>query len=213
MGKIYLIRHGETDANNNFKFQGHIDNPLNAKGLSQADALDKYFENIHVDAIYTSSMQRALQTAAPLAKSHCLTVQPLDALKEVCFGEWEGLSYDKVQEQWSEQLDLFFKQPAQCQMPGGESFAEVAQRVQAADTEIFERNSGKNVVIVSHGGVVRVQLCLLLGLDINKLWMFAVHNASTTSIGSWQDRFTIECVNDTHYLPNSVNSDAIKTPK
>lgn len=96
MGKIYLIRHGETEANKTFQFQGHIDNPLNSKGLCQAAALGQHYENIVLDEIYSSSMQRARQTAAPLAEAHGLTVQPLDELKEVCFGEWEGLSYDEI---------------------------------------------------------------------------------------------------------------------
>ena len=64
MGKIYLIRHGETEANKTFQFQGHIDNPLNSKGLCQAAALGQHYENIVLDEIYSSSMQRARQTAA-----------------------------------------------------------------------------------------------------------------------------------------------------
>lgn len=122
-------------------------------------------------------------------------------------------SYDEIKAKWSDQLELFFKQPAQCRMPGGESFDDVALRVRSVCEDLFKNNSGKNVAIVSHGGVIRVQLCLLLGLDINKLWMFGVHNASTTCIGKWQDRFTIEYVNDTHYLNDNVNSDGIKYPK
>ncbi|WP_370840803.1 histidine phosphatase family protein [Phascolarctobacterium faecium] len=66
-------------------------------------------ENIVLDEIYSSSMQRARQTAAPLAEAHGLTVPPLDELKEVCFGEWEGLSYDEIKAKWSDQLELFFK--------------------------------------------------------------------------------------------------------
>ena len=119
MGKIYLIRHGETEANKTFQFQGHIDNPLNSKGLCQAAALGQHYENIVLDEIYSSSMQRARQTAAPLAEAHGLTVQPLDELKEVCFGEWEGLSYDEIKEKWSDQLELFFlnsRHSAECQV-------------------------------------------------------------------------------------------------
>lgn len=213
MGKIYLIRHGETDANQTFQFQGHIDNPLNSKGFKQTADLGKYYEGLELDEIYSSSMQRARQTAEPLAKFHGLKIQLLDELKEVCFGEWEGLSYEEVKAKWNDQLELFFKQPAQCRMPGGESFDDVAARVRSVCEDIFKSDSDKNIAIVSHGGVVRVQLCLLLGLDLNKLWMFGVHNASTTCIAKWQDRFTIEYVNDTHYLKDNVNSDGIKYPK
>ena len=61
MGKIYLIRHGETDANQTFQFQGHIDNPLNSKGFKQTADLGKYYEGLELDEIYSSSMQRARQ--------------------------------------------------------------------------------------------------------------------------------------------------------
>ncbi len=213
MGKIYLIRHGETDANNSFHFQGHIDNPLNKKGLIQAANLGKYYEKFDIDLVYSSSMQRARQTAEPLAEYHGLDVRPLDALKEISFGDWEGLSYDEIKKKWGSQLELFFNHPAQCRMPNGESFADVAQRVKSACDDIFTNNNDKNIAIVSHGGVIRVQLCLLLGLDINKLWMFSVHNASSTCIGRWKNSLTIEYVNDTHYLQNTANSDGIKYPK
>ena len=91
-------------------------------------------------------MQRARQTAAPLAEAHGLTVQPLDELKEVCFGEWEGLSYDEIKAKWSDQLELFFKQPAQCRMPGGESFDDVALRVVALAIDLLSIQWGHHFV-------------------------------------------------------------------
>ena len=213
MKKIYLARHGQTDANNSLTFQGHIDNHLNSKGLLQAKKIVDYFTNHNLPKIYTSDLIRTVETARPTAEIHNSEIVKIPALKEISFGEWEGLSYDEIKEKWSDQLELFFKQPAQCRMPGGESFDDVALRVRSVCEDLFKNNSDKNIAIVSHGGVIRVQLCLLLGLDINKLWVFGVHNASTTCIGKWQDRFTIEYVNDTHYLNDNVNSDGIKYPK
>lgn len=203
MGKIYLIRHGETEANNTFKFQGHIDNPLNAKGISQAQELGKYYEGIKLDRIYSSSMRRARQTAEPLGLYHNLDVEPLDELKEICFGDWEGLGYEEIKNTWGDQVDLFFNRPGDCRVPNGESFADVAKRVKRVFDKIINTNKEQNIAIVSHGGVVRVQICLLLGLDLNKLWLFNVGNASTTCISSWENRFSIEYTNNTSYLsPN-----------
>lgn len=213
MGKIYLIRHGETDANINFRFQGHTNNSLNSKGLQQAKELGHYYENIALDAVYSSSMLRAQQTAEPLAALNGIQTQTFDELKEICFGKWEGLAFDEIKAKWSEEFDRFFQEPAKCRVPGGESFEDVAERVRSVCSKIVEDSGDKNIAIVSHGGVIRIQLCLLLGLDINKMWMFGVHNASTTCIGRWRDSFTIEYVNDTHYLKDNKNSDGIKFPK
>ena len=91
MGKIYLIRHGETDSNKGHRFQGRINMPLNAKGLEQSEKLAAYMQHLPVDKIYCSSMLRACMTAAPLAMSKNMSYQPLDLLQEVSCGAWEGL--------------------------------------------------------------------------------------------------------------------------
>ena len=80
MGRLYLIRHGETDSNKSYRFQGQTDIELNAKGRQQAEMLAEHFKNIPLDAVYCSSLKRARQTAEPLAKTHGLEVQPVDAI-------------------------------------------------------------------------------------------------------------------------------------
>ena len=96
MGRLYLIRHGETDSNKSFRFQGQTDIELNEKGLAQAELLAEHFKNIRLDAVYSSSLTRARQTAAPLAAVHGLEVQPVEDIKEIAFGEWEGLTYNQI---------------------------------------------------------------------------------------------------------------------
>ena len=88
MARIYLIRHGETDGNKFKSIQGCIDNPLNAKGIEQAEKMANYFKDIPVDAIYCSSMSRACRTAEELAKVKGLEIHPMDELREITFGEW-----------------------------------------------------------------------------------------------------------------------------
>ena len=92
MGRLYLIRHGETDSNKSFRFQGQTDIELNEKGLAQAELLAEHFKNIRLDAVYSSSLTRARQTAAPLAAVHGLEVQQVEDIKEIAFGKWEGLT-------------------------------------------------------------------------------------------------------------------------
>ena len=100
MGRIYLIRHGETDSNKGHRFQGRINMPLHAKGLEQTEKLAAYMQHLPVDYFYWWSMLRASLTAAPLAMSNNMSFQPLDLLQEVCFGAWEGLEYAEFSRRW-----------------------------------------------------------------------------------------------------------------
>ena len=104
MGKIYLIRHGETDSNLGHKFQGQMDLPLNATGLDQARHMAAYMANKKIDCIYSSSMLRARMTAAELAMSRNMAYRSMDLLKEISFGDWEGLEYAEITARWPKEM-------------------------------------------------------------------------------------------------------------
>ena len=196
MGKIYLIRHGQTDSNSNRQFQGRIDNPLNAKGVAQAEALARYMRNVPLDAIYCSSMLRARMTAAPLAMDHNLPYRPLELLQEVSFGAWEGMAYDEINRRWPEEMTLFLTRPGDWIPPEGESFAEVQKRCHAAFKQIFaEQGHDKSIAIISHGGIIRAQLCALLDMPLNSFWKLAVHNVGISVVEDWDGNFVVESVN------------------
>ena len=201
MGRLYLIRHGETDSNKCFRFQGQTDIELNANGRQQAEMLAEHFKNIPLDAVYCSSLKRARQTAGPLAKTHGLEVQPVDAIKEIAFGEWEGLTFDEINAKGLGQVDEFFKNPGLCQVPGGENFTAVAARVEPFFKECLKLMDEKDIAVVSHGGIIRVLLCLFLGVDLNNIWSFSVANCSTTTLAKWRGYNTVlESTNAHYYL-------------
>ena len=200
MGRVYLIRHGETDSNTQKRFQGRIDIPLNARGMSQVGCLTEFMAGKKLDAVYSSSMLRACMTAAPLAMSHNLAYKPMELLQEVSFGDWEGLSFDEIEKRWPKELHAFLTRPGEWIPPNGETFAQVAARCQKAFDKIFaEQGHDKNIAIVSHGGIIRVQLCLLLGMPLNNLWRIGVHNVSVSTLTDWQGNMVVEIVNDTHF--------------
>lgn len=201
MGRLYLIRHGETDSNKDFRFQGQTDIELNDKGRKQAQLLAQHFKDIRLDVVYCSSLKRARCTAQPLAELHGLEVQPVDDIKEIAFGEWEGLSYDEINSKGLGQIDEFFKNPALCHVPGGENFSDVAARVEPFFKRCLSEMEKKDIAVVSHGGIIRVLLCLFLGLDMNKIWNFSVGNCSTTTLAKWRGYSTVlESTNATYYL-------------
>lgn len=201
MARIYLIRHGETDANKSKSIQGGMDIPLNDKGMEQAQKLADYFNNIPLDAIYCSSMLRACQTAEALSKVKGLDYTPMDELREITFGEWEGLQMDEIAKRWPEGYKIFFENPAAWTPPGAESLEQVKERSDRALRKIMqEQGSDKNIVIVCHGGVIRVQLCSLLGLDLSYIWRLSVANVSVSSFNEWNGKFVSDVINDYHFL-------------
>lgn len=209
MGKIYLIRHGETDSNKGHRFQGRMNLPLNAKGMQQVAGLVEHLQKLPVDAIYCSSMLRACMTAAPVAMSKNIAYHPLELLQEVSFGDWEGLEYGEINRRWPKEMEAFLTRPGEWIPPHGESFHDVEKRCQEAFDYIFAREGHeKNIAIVSHGGIIRVQLCMLLGIPLNNLWKLSVHNVSISTLNDWQGNMVAEVINDTHFINNAKNNAA-----
>ena len=165
MGRLYLIRHGETDSNKSFRFQGQTDIELNEKGLAQAELLAEHFKNIRLDAVYSSSLTRARQTAAPLAAVHGLEVQPVEDIKEIAFGKWEGLTYNQINDASLGQIDEFFKNPALCHVPGGENFTDVAARVEPLFKRCLAEMDEKQAEQVKRCLVKIPEIAKALGLE------------------------------------------------
>jgi len=190
---IYIARHGETDANKDMRFQGHTDNPLNAKGRAQADELAARVKELPLSKIYASDLTRAVETATPMAKGHNLKVISNSGFREICFGRWEGLTFKEIKAQWPSSIDMFLQKPGEVNIEGGESFQEVQKRAWSAFEEIVEeQKEDTSIMLVAHGGIVRVLLCTALGLDLNKIWAFYVDNASLSCIIKWEDSYLLK---------------------
>lgn len=201
MSKIYLIRHGETDSNLCHRFQGQLDLPLNGTGLAQARRLAAYMDAKKIDVIYSSSMLRASMTAAELAMRRNLPYRTLDLLKEISFGDWEGLEYDEIKARWPQEMHNFLHRPAAWQPPHGETFAGARERCALAFEKIFaEQGHEKNIAIVSHGGIIRLQLCLALGIPLDNLWKLSVYNVSVTTLSDYRGELCVDSLNMAEFL-------------
>ena len=210
MGKIYLIRHGETDSNLGHKFQGQMDLPLNGTGLEQARQMARYMADKRIDVIYCSSMLRACMTAAELALSKNMPYKPLDLLREISFGDWEGLEYGEINRRWPKEMDAFLYHPEEWVPPNGETFAAALQRCRLAFERIFaEQGHDKNIAIVSHGGIIRLQLCLTLGIPLNNLWRLSVYNVSVSTLSDWRGSLCVDTMNVADFLKDSVEAHVV----
>ena len=125
MAKLYLIRHGETDYNNALRFQGQTDIPLNQKGIEQAEKVADFLKDVPLQAIYTSSLQRARTTAEIIGRAKGLEPQATDALREMSFGIWENMNSKDIQKKYAKEWKDFFASPAKIKIPEGESMSEV----------------------------------------------------------------------------------------
>lgn len=157
---IYVVRHGQTDWNREGRIQGGTDNPLNGTGREQAATLGRTLADVRVDAVYTSSHQRARQTAAVFEGR--APIVAMDELRERFFGKFEGAN-DKdpaVVADWNKRRFTWGDD-----MEGGESLESQTRRAETALRQIRDRHKdGGTIVIVGHGGINPLLLSLLIGV-------------------------------------------------
>lgn len=204
MTKIHIIRHGETTWNSTMRWQGHSDVPLSDRGHQQAQKMAGFW-NGKLDAVYSSDLMRAIQTAEYLPVKDNTSPIQIAAFKEICFGDWEGLTTDEIKTKWGGSVDSFFDDPDSIVPPNGESFRDVYERCVPAYQQLLEKHAGQEIAIVAHGGVTRMLLCHLLCAPISSAWNMkqdntAINTALHLTTPSGKARVFIENFNDTSHL-------------
>ena len=199
MAKLYLVRHGETDYNNALRFQGQTDIPLNQTGIRQAEKVAGFFKDIPLQAIYTSSLKRARTTAEIIGKRKGIEPQVTDALREMSFGIWENMNSNDIQKKYAKEWKDFFASPAGTKIPQGESMSDVQKRAYPVVQQILDQHPEGDVAFIAHGGIIRVMICTMLGLDLNRAWHLHVGNASVTCFYYWGRSYTLDYANLTQY--------------
>jgi broad specificity phosphatase PhoE len=163
---ILLARHGESDWNRDRRWQGHADRPLTDLGREQARALADRLAATELDAVYSSDLERARETAAIVAEPHQLPVKELSDLREVDVGSWSGLTRAEAKEhhpnafrRWTEGEEGW---------DDGETYEQLSERVVGAVMTIAARHPGGRVLLVAHGGSVRAVHAAALGVDVHR---------------------------------------------
>lgn len=165
MTTILIARHGQSDWNEEKRWQGHADRPLTERGRQQAQALADRLAHIELDAVYSSDLQRARDTAAVVAESQGLELQQLSELREVDVGSWSGLTRAEAEERFPEGFARW-----RDGYPGwkdGETYEAMTDRVLRAVDAIAVEHEGNRVLVVSHGGPIRAMHAAALGLDVH----------------------------------------------
>ena len=164
MTTIYLVRHGETEANREFRFQGCTDRPLTQDGLKQAECLARRLKDIPFDCIYSSPLPRAWNTAKIINQYHNLPLTPDPALLEVCGGLFEGERLDVVKANWPEALRIWNEEYWKFVGPGMEEGVDDKYRqLQKALARIVRNHPGQTVLLSAHGCIQRAFNCIIKG--------------------------------------------------
>lgn len=202
---LYLIRHGETDWNLTGRWQGHADIPLNAIGRAQARRLAERVSTRgpRFDAIFSSDLQRAWETASILGQATDQPPQPLPALREIDVGSWSGLTSAEVRERDGETYARI-QSGEDVARGGGERFLDLYARVVGAVEQLTSSHAGQSLALVTHGGSVRAAL-LHAARDKRGIKPYRIHigNTSITVVicadGAWE----LGAINDMGHLEAS----------
>jgi phosphoserine phosphatase len=162
--ELLLVRHGETDWNRERRFQGHADEPLNDVGREQARKLAEALAGERIDAVYTSDLLRARETAEILAAPLDAEVVALRELREIDVGSWQGLSWPEIEEQDPEGVARWRREGHGWH--GGETYEELGVRIVAVLREIVARHANQRVLVVGHGGTVRATRAFVEGVSV-----------------------------------------------
>jgi len=183
---VYMLRHGETEASQYDVFSGKMNPDLNDAGFEMAEHFAPQYAKLPWQAVYVSPMQRTQSTAKPFCKATGLDMQLRDGLKEISFGDWENLTKEQVHEKFADDYVRWLTEPAWNAPTGGESAVQVASRASLVLSEIEEKHTDGNVLIVAHKSTLRIVLCSLLGLDLGRYrdrFTFPVASVSVIEFG------------------------------
>ena len=171
MTELWLIRHGQTDWNLERRFQGRSDIPLNETGIKEAHALAATLCGQSFDAIYSSPLQRALQTAQALAEQLNLPIQIDPDLVESAHGDWEGMLFSEIKEHYPALLHARRENPLVSRPPGpAESIPEVAERMAAAANRIAGCHPQQRILVTSHGLALATLICQARGIHLAQVF-------------------------------------------
>ena len=195
-----LLRHGQTPMSVQKRYSGRTDAPLTDTGIRQAAAAAKRLAPAGIGAIVTSPLRRAVQTAEEAAAVTGVPVVTEDGFRETDFGDWEGLTFAEVRERWPAELTAWLADPAVAP-PGGESFAEVSERVTAALHRVLAGRERQRILIVSHVTPIKMLVAAALLAPPPALYRMHLDVAALCEIDWYADGpAVLRSFNDTAHL-------------
>lgn len=188
MTKLIIVRHCQAEGNLKRFFQGRINSDITPKGKEQIAAVSELLRSEPIDIFYTSSLMRAGQTTAGINQYHNAPVIIDDRLAEIDAGMWEGQLLSDIAVEFPESFDNWNNDPAAFAAPGGESMAQVYERVSAAVDDIVMQNKGKTICIVSHGCAIKNMMCYLSGNGFSRIKETPIGTNTSVNVVTFDDK-------------------------
>jgi alpha-ribazole phosphatase len=199
-GRVVLCRHGQTLFNAALRFQGQLDEPLSDLGREQSRLLAGRLAEEPLDVAYSSDLSRARETAELAIGERPVPLHLDERLREVAFGRWEGLTFAEIKERFPDDVAARERDRVHYAMPGGESLAQLAERLGGFLDEILPGHDGQSVLLVAHGGTVNAVISVLMDIPLASWWRLRNHNANVTVIEFSASGPRLAVFNDTCHL-------------
>lgn len=168
--RLYLARHGQICGFERMTTNGHTDVDITETGVIQMNSLAERLRLVEINAIYATGLKRTEKGARIIGQYHTVPIKTKPELKEIFFGDWEGMPLEEIERAYPGELDKRYADIAGYRPPNGENMADVSKRVLGCLKEILSEEAGKNILIVAHGGVNRLIICDALGLPVKSLF-------------------------------------------
>lgn len=208
---IYVVRHCETDGNAKKIFQGHTDLDINTLGEKQLLALKERFNNISLDAVYTSPLIRTKKTALAVKGNKDIPIITLNGLIELNGGVYEAKTFTEIGENYPDFKEIWSSRPWDFAPEKGEKMTDAYERIWKEINGIAKSNKDKTVAVVTHGGVIRCLLCKILKNDIKKLTEIPFGDNTAVSLLEFDNNMKPHIIyfnNSSHLTEELKNEDA-----
>lgn len=189
--RLYLARHGQIHGYEKRIICGFTDNPLTDIGLMQMERLSERLKLSNIAAIYSSDLQRSYLGAQIIGRDHDAMIFKLNELRELNFGAWEGLSISEVRERFPEEMEKRHSDIINYKITGAETVHDFSKRIIKCFDSILNSNHGKDILIIAHGGVNRIILCYILGIEFSRLFNIEQNYGCLNIIDFYPDRNAI----------------------
>lgn len=213
MTEIFLIRHTQAEGNISRMMQGHWDGDITPLGELQIAALAERFRDVPVDVLVSSDLYRTRATASAIIKYHRLEMVTDPRLREIMLGDWEGRYFADLAYESPELTERLWNDPEKFYKPGTETCFDVQRRMCEVMFEIAQKNEGKTVAVVSHGGAIRYFMSFVTGIPLNnRAELPVLDNTAVTRLLFSEGRFTCDYMNDTSHLDAELLSEGGTAP-
>lgn len=193
--RLWLVRHGETEANVAGLYSGHAPTPLTERGIAQAQTLSTLLCNVPVDNVLCSELERARHTTQLILAEREVPVRNMPELNEMFFGDWEMRHHRDLAREDAENYAVWCNDWQNATPTNGESFQAFSQRVERFIAQLADYKACQNLLVVSHQGVLSVLIARLLSMPAAAMWHFRVEQGCWSAIDFCDDFAVLKVLN------------------